>query len=67
MPQHSFNIGQRLEFVSDRMSPSAPRGTYTITRLLPNDGMDREYRIKHDHDGHERVVRESQLRLPPGL
>ena len=34
----------------------------TILRLLPNDAADREYRVRHSHDGHERVVRESQLR-----
>lgn len=63
MPQqHSFNIGQRLELVLGRLNPSAPSGTYTIVRLLPNDDGDREYRIRHDGDGHERVVRESQLR-----
>jgi hypothetical protein len=34
-----------------------------VVRLLPNDAADREYRIKNDRDGHERVVRESQMRL----
>lgn len=62
MPQHSFNIGQRMQLVLGRLNPSAPSGTYTVVRLLPNDGGDREYRIRHDGDGHERVVRESQLR-----
>jgi hypothetical protein len=63
MPQqHSFTIGQRLELVLGRLNTTAPSGTYTIVRLLPNDDGDREYRIKHDRDGHERVVRESQLR-----
>ncbi|MBC9179934.1 hypothetical protein [Pseudoroseomonas ludipueritiae] len=63
MPQHhSFNIGQRLELVLGRLSPTAPSGSYTVVRLLPNDSEDREYRIRHDRDGHERVVRESQLR-----
>jgi hypothetical protein len=62
LQQHSFTIGQRLELVLGRLNPSAPGGTYTIVRLLPNDDGDREYRIKHDRDGHERVVRESQLR-----
>jgi hypothetical protein len=36
-----------------------------VLRLLPNDGADREYRVRHQHDEHERVVRESQLRPGP--
>jgi hypothetical protein len=31
-------------------------------RQLPNDSSDREYRVKNATDGHERVVRESQVR-----
>ena len=30
-----------------------------------NDGADREYRVRNARDGHERVVRESQLRSGP--
>ena len=44
---------------------SAPSGIYTVVRLLPNDSTDREYRIKNIRDGHERVVRESQIRRGP--
>ncbi len=63
---HKFAVGQSVEFVPGRFDGSAPSGTYTVVRLLPNDGSDREYRVKNVRDGHERVVRESQLRrLPP--
>jgi len=62
MPPHSFAVGQSVEFVPVRFEGNAPRGFYTVVRLLPNDGQDREYRVKSKHDGHERVVRESQLR-----
>jgi hypothetical protein len=65
MPPHSFTIGQSVEFVPGRLDGNMPRGTYTVQRLLPNDGADREYRVKNVHDGHERVVRESQLRSGP--
>jgi hypothetical protein len=37
------------------------RGTYTIVRLLPAEHNDQQYRIKSTTDGHERVVKESQL------
>jgi len=62
MPHHSFSVGQNVEFVPGRFDGAAPRGTYTVLRQLPNDSSDREYRVRNTHDGHERVVRESQLR-----
>jgi hypothetical protein len=71
MPLHSFTVGQSVEFVPGRFDGSAPSGTYTVLRLLPNDSSDREYRVRNIRDGHERVVRESQIRgsrpvPPPG-
>jgi hypothetical protein len=62
MPPHSFAVGQSVEFMPVRFDGNAPRGFYTVLRLLPNDGRDREYRVRSRTDGHERVVRESQLR-----
>ena len=60
--RHSFTIGQRVQFVPGRMDGNMPRGAYTIVRLLPNDSADREYQVRNALDGHQRVVRESQLR-----
>lgn len=65
MRPHGFSVGQTVEFVPGRFDGSAPRGTYTVLRLLPNDAADREYRVKNARDGHERVVRESQIRRGP--
>jgi hypothetical protein len=62
---HGFSVGQSVELCPGRYDGNVPRGAYTVLRLLPNDGADREYRVRHQRDGHERVVRESQLR--PGL
>lgn len=62
MPAHGFTVGQSVEFVPGRFDGSAPRGTYTVLRQLPNDSSDREYRVRNIRDGHERVVRESQIR-----
>lgn len=62
MAQHSFSVGQSVELVPGRLDGNTPAGSYTVQRLLPNDGADREYRVKNVRDGHERVVRESQLR-----
>lgn len=65
MAQHRFAVGQDVELVVGRMDANVPVGAYTVQRLLPNDGSDREYRVRHVRDGHERVVRESQLRSAP--
>jgi hypothetical protein len=67
MRPHGFSVGQNVELLAGRHDGNVPRGAYTILRLLPNDGADREYRVRNQRDGHERVVRESQLRPGPAL
>ena len=61
-PLHRFTVGQSIEFVPGRFDGSAPSGVYTVVRLLPNDATDREYRVKNARDGHERIIKESQMR-----
>ncbi|KAA2213329.1 hypothetical protein [Teichococcus oryzae] len=65
MQPHGFAVGQSVELSPGKYDSNVPRGTYTVLRLLPNDGADREYRVRFQQDGHERVVRESQLRSGP--
>lgn len=60
MPSHSFRVGQTVDLVPTTVF-RARRGPYAILRLLPNDGLDREYRVKHLVDGHERVVQQSEI------
>jgi hypothetical protein len=64
MASHKFSIGQRVSFHSGASGLSRLRGSYTIVRLLPSEARDWQYRVKSDHDGHERVVLESQLTAP---
>ncbi len=61
MAPHRYAIGDRVELQPGPYDGNVPRGTYTITRLLPNEAADREYRVKNASDGHERVVQESRL------
>jgi hypothetical protein len=65
MRPHGFSVGQSVEFLPGKSDGNVPRGAYTILRLLPNDAADREYRVRNAADGHERVMRESQLRPRP--
>lgn len=55
-----FKAGQTVNSIKSANS-AIPQGRYQIVRLLPADGVVNQYRIKSVSDGHERVVRESEL------
>ncbi|MBE9605575.1 hypothetical protein IAI18_11925 [Acetobacteraceae bacterium H6797] len=63
--RHRHTVGQLIELVPSRLAPKGRAGLYEVTRLMPNDGPDPEYRVKRRQDGQEQVVQESQLRLAP--
>ena len=65
MAPHRYAVGQTVEFVPQRFDGNVPRGAYTVVRQLPGPPHDREYRVRNAADGHERVMRESQLRPRP--
>jgi hypothetical protein len=58
---HKFAAGDTVEFLPGPLDVNVARGSYTIVRPLPSETRDLQYRVKHTRDGHERVVRESQL------
>ena len=64
MAKHKFAVGQSVRFTGNGMNRLGARDGYTVTRILPAEGADLEYRIKSPHEPHERVVRESQLERP---
>ncbi|MBY0331505.1 MAG: hypothetical protein K2X49_12645 [Acetobacteraceae bacterium] len=66
MTPHKFRIGQTVELLPGPADGNVPRGTFTITRTMPGDDLDRTYGARSSVDGHERVVREKQLRPGPG-
>jgi hypothetical protein len=59
MSEHRFQIGQTV-VVS---AYGAPPGPYSITRLLPIDQGEPNYRGKSLVDNHERALAENALRL----
>lgn len=61
IPVHRFAIGDRVAFTPTAFDGSAQRGVYTVVRQMPSEDRDLQYRIKDPRDGHERMVRESQL------
>ena len=58
---HKYSVGQNVSFLPGSASPSHARVSCIIVRLLPREARDWQYRVKCDHDTHERVVLESQL------
>lgn len=58
---HKFTVGQTVLYSPGSRSSSASGGRYKVVRLLPAEANDYQYRVKSNTDGHERVVKESQL------
>lgn len=61
MSDYKFKLGQTVRYTSGPYGRSNGSGIYQVTRLLPIEGDDRQYRIKSTSEPHERVVKESQL------
>jgi hypothetical protein len=64
MPTYKFQIGQTV-FLDPARSQNIPGGAYIITKKLPENNGEFEYRVKSVNEPHERVVRESELRDKP--
>ena len=61
MAHHKFRIGQVVQ-LAPAISRNVPGGTYEVTKQLPENRGQFEYRIRHSNEPHERVARESELR-----
>jgi hypothetical protein len=61
--RHIYSIGQQVGF-GDRVVTYLKRtGVFTITKLLPPLGAELQYRIKSEHEAHERVASENELHV----
>jgi hypothetical protein len=58
---HKFRVGQTVFYTSSPITRPGASGSYKVVRLLPSDGEDYQYRIKHSGEAFERVAKESQL------
>lgn len=61
MSNHKYKIGQSVNYTSGPLGAGLATGVYKITRLLPPEGNDFQYKIKSAAEPHERVAKESQL------
>jgi hypothetical protein len=60
MPSHKFQVGETV-YVMRAVSRNAPGGAYEVTKQLPHNGREFEYRVKSASEDHERVMPESEL------
>jgi hypothetical protein len=60
MPSHKFHVGESVP-LRPAISRNVPGGVYEVTKQLPHNGREFEYRIKSANEEHERVARESEL------
>jgi hypothetical protein len=60
LSHRKFRIGQLVQLVP-AIGRNVPRGSYEVTKKLPESRGEFEYRIKSMSEPHERVVRESEL------
>ena len=61
MSEHKYRVGQAVEFFPERGVEHTAKGRFKIVRLLLGERNAPLYRIKHEVDGHERMVDESEL------
>ena len=60
MASHKFKIGE-IVTIRPALSRNVPGGLYEVTKQLPHNGREFEYRIKSVNEPHERVAGESEL------
>ena len=58
MTRHIYSVGQQVSFVGRVVTYLRRAGVFTITKLLPTVGAELQYRVKSEHEGHERVASE---------
>jgi hypothetical protein len=59
MASHKFKVGETVT-IMPALSRNMP-GIYEVTKQLPHNGREFEYRIKSVNEPHERVALESEL------
>jgi hypothetical protein len=61
MSEHKYRVGQVVDFFPERGVDRPAKGRYKVVRLFLGEANSPLYRIKHDLDGHERMVAEGEL------
>ena len=56
-----YEVGESVRYTASAVSKPGASGIYTVVRVMPREGDEQHYRIKHQGETYERVARESQL------
>ncbi|WIJ25040.1 hypothetical protein [Devosia sp. RR2S18] len=64
---HKYEIGQVLDLLPSRGSSSRRAGECKIVSRLPYEGHSVQYRVQSTVESHQRIVSETDLRLPGAL
>ena len=60
MTDHAFKVGQLVDY-RPKLFSGAARGAYEVAQQMPMEEGEFRYRIRSQHEDHERVARESEL------
>lgn len=61
MDNPKFQVGEIVQFAAWAVKRGAPSGIHRVGCLLPTEDGERQYRIKEEGSGRERIVREGQI------
>ena len=61
MNNHKFKVGQTVSYTSKFIATVNAGAVFKITRLLPAEDDELQYRIRSASEPYERVAKESQL------
>lgn len=61
---HKYQIGQTLDLLPSHGSSSRRAGECKIVALLPYEGHTVQYKVQSLMESHQRIVAETDLRLP---
>ena len=63
MTKHIYSVGQRVSFDGRAITYLRRTGVFTVTKLLPPEGTELQYRVKSEGEAHERVASEHELQV----
>ncbi|WP_342363172.1 hypothetical protein [Terrarubrum flagellatum] len=61
MNGHAYSVGQSVNITASNLTNVSTVSVYKIVAVLPPLGADFQYRIRSDHEPHERVVAQSEI------
>jgi hypothetical protein len=61
---HKYKLGQTLDLLPSHGSSSRRAGECKIVALLPYEGHSVQYKVQSKMETHQRIVAETDLRLP---